>query len=472
MKNLFKKALKLTIICSLLILLSCEKDLYQENIKSLNNGRAEILSKKEAEKVALRLKGILGSQSSLNINSFGKTITLDFGTINYDQIIKIIDTYGKQNYSFQINYPEKSDTKFANLVLQEKDNYTTIKVVEYNMTDQFAQQYKLDADMTQFKGSIKFLPIFSDNPCPETQLIIQIGPIPPHVIGGGGGNNGDNSGGNTTNPGGSGYSDPLSATITTEDGDANQDDNDETGEWDSTTDWHSKLSIVPITPTDSIGTADPCPKETQIVILSPIDVCVKDFMALLNSDQKIWLYQQQTDSSPNFNELIDYVDGNGVGACSTEKNNIAKDYIDIKNKRVCLSSFSFSDVGGNWQNAGVSNINIQFLSIGNVVHFANIYFAQLHFGFPKLLTGGLYITNNNARNLAQNIMTEAEALTNAYQSINPSSTPTELRTYFYAKLGEGMAEFGGTISTSAPLGWTGTLKEHQTYWLSSDLGCN
>lgn len=69
-------------------------------------------------------------------------------------------------------------------------------------------------------------------------------------------------------------------------------------------------------------------------------------------------------------------------------------------------------------------------------------------------------------------MTQAEALTSAYQSINPTSTAAQLRTFFYTKLQEGMAEHGGTISTSSPIGWTGSLKQHQTYILSSGLECD
>ena len=34
MKNLFKKALKITIICSLLVFSSCEKDLYEESLQN------------------------------------------------------------------------------------------------------------------------------------------------------------------------------------------------------------------------------------------------------------------------------------------------------------------------------------------------------------------------------------------------------------------------------------------------------
>ena len=180
--------------------------------------------------------------------------------------------------------------------------------------------------------------------------------------------------------------------------------------------------------------------------------------------------QQWADTNPQeYNQVIQYQIQNNW---SNESKDFANEYITSKNKRVCLSSFSFSDVGSNWQNAGVSNVGITFVTIGATSMIVHIQFSELHFGFPKELINGDYITNNNARYKAQTIMTQAEALTNAYQSINPTSTVIQLRNYFYNKLQDGMAEYGGTISTAAPLGWTGTVKEHQTYFLSSGIECD
>ncbi|MCA6422154.1 MAG: hypothetical protein IM568_04950 [Flavobacterium sp.] len=185
MKNRIKTTLKLTLICSLFFFLSCEKELYEQSIKKNKTSKTEMLRGKEAEKVALRIKKILNSQNSLSSNEFARTISLNIGNISYDEILKIIDTYGKENYTLKIELPEETDLKFANLVLQEKDSYTTIKVIEYNMTEQFAQHYKLNKDITQFQGTIKFTPIFSDDPCPDPELIINVQDIPSNNGGGG-----------------------------------------------------------------------------------------------------------------------------------------------------------------------------------------------------------------------------------------------------------------------------------------------
>lgn len=103
----------------------------------------------------------------------------------------------------------------------------------------------------------------------------------------------------------------------------------------------------------------------------------------------------------------------------------------------------------------------------------NIYFHELYIGFPKNsdLVGG-YLTNHNANNLAEQLFTQAEALTDVFQSINPNSDEFDLRDYFYSKLEELIQANGGGLSTSPPLGWTGTLKTHKTYLVSQSLECD
>ncbi|WP_293871112.1 hypothetical protein [Flavobacterium sp.] len=138
MNTKIKLLSRLVLLILFFSFISCEKDLYERSIKKDQIGKTEILTGREAEKVANRLKIALGSSNSITNSAFGKTITLDIGNINYDEILKLVDTYGKENYTFQIKYPEKSDTKFSNLVLQEKDNETTVKLIQYEMTQLFA----------------------------------------------------------------------------------------------------------------------------------------------------------------------------------------------------------------------------------------------------------------------------------------------------------------------------------------------
>lgn len=347
MKDLFKMIAKSVLIVSLILLFSCEKDLYEESIKNNNNGKSLILRGKEAEKVAQRLNNLLGSRSSLNNNEFAKTITLDIGTINYEEILKIIDSYGKENYTFEIRYPIQDEKKFGNLILQEKDNYTTIKLIEYYMTDAFAQEFKLNYDLKQFKGNIKFLPVFTDNPCPDPEVIIQIGNVPANCTGCGGSGGYNNSlitGGNTIPNGGSDITpDPIAVTIT--DGDDDQDSSEENigiGNWIL---WDppkfGKLSIVPITPIDPTAPVDPCPPNTEIGILYPVDKCSKSFLTNLDNSSRQWLYAHNDEH----NAIMEYISKSpNCGEASILAKEILKEQkrgskVDFENKIIIDSSF-------------------------------------------------------------------------------------------------------------------------------------
>jgi hypothetical protein len=174
------------------------------------------------------------------------------------------------------------------------------------------------------------------------------------------------------------------------------------------------------------------------------------------------------------NEIVDYL---YEDRADEEAIDFVKDVIDalvdgVDDDRVCLSSFEFTDVGGNWQNAGISNVNVQFLTIGTTIGLANVNFPELHFGLPKEMLDGTYITNHNARYIGEIIMTQAEAMTNTYQSINPTATAIQLKSYFLSQMVQISSTHGGTVSTSSPLGWTGTLKPHQSYIISSGIECD
>ena len=162
MKDLFKKIVKPLLIVSLILLFSCEKDLYEDNIKKAQNGRTQILTGTEAQKIALRLNKHLSSGSSLATDPYSRTFNLNIGTISYDEVLMIIDAMGKENYSFKLERPESTDAKFYNVVLQEENNTTIIKIIEYSMDDDFAADFKVNQDLLKFKGSIKFTPIYND----------------------------------------------------------------------------------------------------------------------------------------------------------------------------------------------------------------------------------------------------------------------------------------------------------------------
>jgi hypothetical protein len=362
MKNVFKKTFKIIIICFALILSSCEKELYEQSIIKNKSSKTEMLRGKEAEKVALRLKKILGSQNSLSSNEFARTISLNIGNISYDEILKIIDTYGKENYTLKIELPEETDLKFANLVLQEKDAYTTIKLIEYNMTEQFAQEFKQHKDITRFKGTIKFTPIFSDNPCPEPEVIVHVLDIPSN---------------NASNTGNSGYIVPGSGGVSPATPGINiyffltlvtiqipsysgSGDNTGIGNIICPPSYHYDPAVRDCVPNTTVNkiqiynptvqpieSEQPCSPETEIGILIPLDDCSKDFLNELDDEQQAWMYQQQSNNASFYWEILNYVAEDESG-CSTEKNRIAKKLlaeqkkggkIDFENKIIIDSSF-------------------------------------------------------------------------------------------------------------------------------------
>jgi hypothetical protein len=334
MKNVLIKSLKITIICFALVLSSCEKELYEQSIKKNKTSKTEMLRGKEAEKVALRIKKILNSQNSLSSNEFARTISLNIGNISYDEILKIIDTYGKENYTLKIELPEETDLKFANLILQEKDSYTTIKVIEYNMTEQFAQQYKLNKDLTAFTGTIKFTPIFSDDPCPDPELIINVLDVPANNSGGGGAWSGYipvEGAGTGGAPGGGGTAGiyqyvyvivvPISDFSETSPTNTNG-NNTGASNWIY---WNppvfNRLAITPVNP------SEPCAQDTEIGILVPLEECSKNFLNELNDEQQAWMYQQQSNNAPIYNDILYYVAGDENG-CSDQANIIAKEIVE------------------------------------------------------------------------------------------------------------------------------------------------
>ncbi len=63
------------------------------------------------------------------------------GVIKYDEIRQVIDTLGKINYTFRVEHSESDYKTFFNLILQEKEGYSSVKLLKYVMTEEFAQLY-------------------------------------------------------------------------------------------------------------------------------------------------------------------------------------------------------------------------------------------------------------------------------------------------------------------------------------------
>ncbi len=87
------------------------------------------------------------------------------GVIKYDEIRQVIDTLGKINYTFRVEHSESDYKTFFNLILQEKEGYSSVKLLKYVMTEEFAQLYNQNLKLDNFRGIVSSEVIVSDMPC-------------------------------------------------------------------------------------------------------------------------------------------------------------------------------------------------------------------------------------------------------------------------------------------------------------------
>ena len=134
---------------------SCEKELFENQIvqESKNQNKINYITGAEASKVIENL-----TNNIQNYNSSNRGGTINYGTIDYSHVMKVVDTIGNKNYTFKVSHPDASFTKFYNIVLQEKiDGQSLIKLFEYNMTEDFAQKLMEGTKtLSNFEGNFEF----------------------------------------------------------------------------------------------------------------------------------------------------------------------------------------------------------------------------------------------------------------------------------------------------------------------------
>ena len=97
---------------------------------------------------------------------------------------------------------------------------------------------------------------------------------------------------------------------------------------------------------DNIGfdPDEPCPNDLIIGVLSPIDDCSKNFLDGLSYSQKLWMYNQQSNGTTLWSNIINYSSRNQQG-CHEAGNEIIKDAINaIMNEGATLfNPLTFDD---------------------------------------------------------------------------------------------------------------------------------
>ena len=315
----------LAVIMSL-IFTSCEKDLYEDAIKENSKFKYEVLRGFNAQKSFYKLKQKLNKKEESTLDTRNRIFDFNIGTISYDEVIKVVDSLGKENYTFEVLHPLTSDTKFFNLVLQEKDNLYVIKLLEYTMTEEFSNQYKINHDLTNFKGTLISYTIYNETPCPEPNLLINIGEVPMNSNIGGG--SGDNSGIPSSGPGigdnsGHGTGGNLTVMLLALDWSIIDPSSSNNNSGENQLQHHIILwrtSETINTNNENSEPVDPCANNTQIGVLAPVDKCSKTFLEGLRNEERMWLYNH----NDIHNELMDFI---SKSANCEEANTLANDII-------------------------------------------------------------------------------------------------------------------------------------------------
>jgi hypothetical protein len=167
---------------------SCEKDLYDDSIKtSQRELKSEFVTGNDARILISKLEKSLKNKFTLSDVSSSRISIASIGTVRYDEIVKVTDSTGKSTYTFKVEHPDSSISKFFNLILQEKAGGNIVKLMEYTMSPEFAQQFAETFNYKDFRGKLSTYTIVNETPCPDEDIIsVVVG-----QVGGSGGGSGD-----------------------------------------------------------------------------------------------------------------------------------------------------------------------------------------------------------------------------------------------------------------------------------------
>ena len=165
MKQRIRKLLYCLIVVSISALSGCEKDLYENTQVNSNTIKTYYITGKQAVDVA----GKLGGKLNKTLSSKGTTFKADDGvTIDYSSIM-VVENGTAIAYSLKADSNAETDLIFQNVVMEEKDNETVTKLMTYQMTPQFAADYKNGLKgMGQFKGIITITTLTGRDECHAT----------------------------------------------------------------------------------------------------------------------------------------------------------------------------------------------------------------------------------------------------------------------------------------------------------------
>lgn len=301
----------------LLTFLSCEKDLYETPIYISKKNQSRLLNESERFKIQERVCKTL-KKSKFYLSSFSENrISIStLGTVDFKEVLMISDESGKSTYTFKLLHPETSISKFYNLVLEEKGNYTILKLLEYTLSPEFAQQLVQNLNFKDFNGTVSSYTIFNDSPCPDEDLLLITVDAVGGSSGGGGSDNSNGSGnspgsngGSTSSSGGSGGSGSNSGAteaIATPLNPSSNDDGDDEEVWVEVSQSPRYFRMGILQPNATVSNEEsPCSPNLTFGLITPFTECEKEFMNL--SPHKLWLFQNQL--NPIYAEIMAYING-------------------------------------------------------------------------------------------------------------------------------------------------------------------
>jgi hypothetical protein len=187
------------LICGLLItfiltFIRCQEEHPNEHNVLLDGMKSKILDGKNAKLAENKIKNLINE--NISNGKLNREIISFQADVDYSSSVLIETQDGVKSYAFNINNNDYTKDELYNLVLIEKGIYSTVTVVKYNLTNQFATDYYAGLkNFSQFEGSITNNVILTNDPCPP----VETGPIGTGNSNGTGGNGG--TGANTGSTG-------------------------------------------------------------------------------------------------------------------------------------------------------------------------------------------------------------------------------------------------------------------------------
>lgn len=220
------KTIKQTLIAGFLLLgvftflWNCQNEeasdiIEPESSETQGNGSvAKFISKEEAPKIIDYLQHKAGiSSKSETSSSSSKFLETNFGIIQFEDIMQVVDTLGRDNYSFKLWTDDTNPDTFYNLIVGPlgENNERPSFILKYQMDADFSEELNNGlASMRDFRGQIEkyatntfFSKAQNKSTCNDPCEVYDFEDDPEQVGGNDGGNSGGGSGGGSSGDGGS-----------------------------------------------------------------------------------------------------------------------------------------------------------------------------------------------------------------------------------------------------------------------------